>query len=338
MPTLTPSWSSPPQWSERYGFAKEIYLSSMATDLFQLVDTGRFFRKNGSMPASTHLQRSIPSYYESFQNALDSLSEQIVSKPLAYLTILFRESPNNKIQFIAKAFLEKDYEAIKALETAPEATEDVTMNDGDQQAAAETQPVAPVKPEPGVESAQVGTKAEEDAATEVLQAQSTEAIPEAQPSIDVKEEKKAENEAARAETAFPDSTEALNFDSVLNENGGSNAFDLHLDFGNDDMGNQAFLSGTSFENATPSGTDKPGTSQPTDNEIAASAGGGAFDLELQDTNPDGGTEDIIGPGESSFDDLFMENENFGESGTGDLNHLEGDSLMNLNELDDNWFT
>lgn len=32
------------------------------------------------MPASTHLARAVPSYYESFQYALDSLSEQIVSR------------------------------------------------------------------------------------------------------------------------------------------------------------------------------------------------------------------------------------------------------------------
>lgn len=36
------------------------------------------------MPASTNLQRSLPSYYESFQNALDNLSEQIVSWPNVY--------------------------------------------------------------------------------------------------------------------------------------------------------------------------------------------------------------------------------------------------------------
>lgn len=211
------------------------------------------------------------------------------------------------------------------------------MNDADQPLAAEAQPGAPVKPEPATDSAKVESKAEDVAVTEVPQQQTTKAIPEPQPSSDVKEEKGAENEAAPTEQGFPDSGEALNFDSVLNEHGGSNAFDLHLDFGNDDMGNQAFLSGTSFENATPSGTDKPGASRPPNNDIAAPAGEGAFDLELQNTNPDG-TDDIIGPGESSFDDLFMESENFGENGTGDLNQLEGDSLMNLNELDDNWFT
>jgi hypothetical protein len=32
----------------------------------------------------------------------------------------------------------------------------------------------------------------------------------------------------------------------------------------------------------------------------------------------------------------MENENFGEA-AGDLHQLEGDSLMEINELDDSWF-
>lgn len=45
----------------------------------QLIDTGRLFRKSNSMPASSHLQRSIPAYYDGFQDALDNLSEQIVS-------------------------------------------------------------------------------------------------------------------------------------------------------------------------------------------------------------------------------------------------------------------
>lgn len=214
------------------------------------------------------------------------------------------------------------------------------MRDVDQKVSVEEPPAAPEKLEPTTEPEKVESKAEEGAAAELPQ--STEAIPRPQPSGDVtvKEEKEPTEKPSQA---FPESTEGLNFDSVLNEHGGSNSFDLQLDFGNDDMGNQAFLSGTAFGNAASTGTEKPGTTQPTD---STPAGGGAFDLELQNTpaggeNPfpdqDAGTEDIMGPGESSFDDLFMETENLGDSGTGDLNQLEGDSLMNLNELDDNWF-
>jgi hypothetical protein len=245
-------------------------------------------------------------------------------------------------QFIAKAFLEKDYEAIKAREAAPQPAEDVTMKDADQKVPAAQQPPAPEKLEPGTEPEKVEPKLEEGAAPPP---QPSEAIPGPQTSGDAVVKKESEPESTAApEQAFPETTEGLNFDSMLNTNGGSNSFDLHLDFGNDDMGNQAFLSGTAFGNTASTG-DKPGTSQPTgSNTTPAPAGGGVFDLELQNAGgenpfpgPDGGTEDIMGPGESSFDDLFMETENIGDNGTGDLNQLEGDTLMNLNELDDNWF-
>lgn len=220
------------------------------------------------------------------------------------------------------------------------------MRDVDQKVSVEEPPAAPEKLAPTTEPEKVESKAEEGAAAELPQP--TEAIPGPQPSGDVtvKEEKEPTEKPDFTDQSFPESTEGLNFDSVLNENRGSNSFDLQLDFGNDDMGNQAFLSGTAFGNAASTGTEKAGTTQPTDSTTAAPAGGGTFDLELQNTavggeNPfpgqDGGTEDIMGPGESSFDDLFMETENLGDSGTGDLNQLEGDSLMNLNELDDNWF-
>jgi hypothetical protein len=56
-----------------------------ATDIeIQLIETGRLFRKSNSLPASTQLQRSIPTYYDGFQDALDSLSEQIVSAQIRY--------------------------------------------------------------------------------------------------------------------------------------------------------------------------------------------------------------------------------------------------------------
>ncbi|KAJ5127094.1 hypothetical protein N7448_007873 [Penicillium atrosanguineum] len=269
-----------------------------------LLDTGRLFRKNGSMPVSTHLQRSIPSYYDSFQDALDNLSEQI---------------------FIAKAFLEKDYDAIKAREAAPE-PEDVVMSDADEKGAG-SQPPSAEQPVPIEETAKAEPKVEEDALAEV--AQPVEVVPEAQSGNDatVKQEKDSGNDAS-ADQGFPKAHEGINFDSVLGGDG-ANSFDLNLDFGNDDMGDQAFLSGT-FGNATETNADKPATSMPEEDSTNAPAGGDAFDLELQNTGmdsnpfPDQGTgDDIMGPGESSFDDLFMETENLGEDGTGDLNQLEG---------------
>ncbi|KAJ5917618.1 hypothetical protein N7466_011172 [Penicillium verhagenii] len=284
-----------------------------------LLDTGRLFRKSGSMPASTHLQRSIPSYYESFQDALDNLSEQI---------------------FIAKAFLEKDYEAIKAREAVP-VTEDVAMRDVDEKMVQDTQPQpVNVKIELGTEPGpEIKAKAENEPPAP------TEPAPGPEPSPDaiVKEESQT-NTKGPTDQAFGAGTDGINFDSVLNETGGPSSFQLSLDFGDDDMGNQAFLSGTAFGTSAPGET--PGTSQPENATAMAPAGGGAFDMELQKSEgephafPDQGNsmDDLIGPGESSFDDLFMETENMGEDGTGDLDQLEGDSLMNLNELEDNWFS
>ncbi|KAJ5806500.1 uncharacterized protein N7503_004102 [Penicillium pulvis] len=279
-----------------------------------LLDTGRLFRKSGSMPTSSQLQRSIPSYYESFQEALDNLSEQI---------------------FIAKAFLEKDYEAIKARESVS-VTEDVAMGDVDEKT------VQDIQPQPVDVKMEIGTEPGVKAKTEDEPPVATKPIPGPQPSQDavVKEENQTSNEPMGQ--GFGDA-DGINFDSVLNENGGSSSFQLSLDFGDDDMGNQAFLSGTAFGTSAPGET--PGTSQPENSAAMAPAGGGAFDMELQksegepQTFPDQGNamDDLMGPGESSFDDLFMETENI-DDGTGDLNQLEGDSLMNLNELEDNWFS
>ncbi|KAJ5166907.1 uncharacterized protein N7482_005688 [Penicillium canariense] len=316
-----------------------------------LIDTGRVFRKSCSMPASTHLQRSVPAYYDSFQDALDNLSEQIVSVPLDTREGLRTRVPSifrslfisltitaDTAQFIAKAFLERDYEVIKAREAVPQPAEDVTMSDVDQKMATQPQPPAAEQTDRDTEPQKVEIKPDDSAVTDLPEA--PEAAPAPQPSeaVPIKEEKEA-----GTDQALPGATEGVNFDSVLDEGGAANSFDLNLDFGNDDMGNQAFLSGTAFGNNATSGTDKAGPSLPTDNPTAASAGGDTFDMELgrPDDNepfPDqgNGMEDIMGPGESSFDDLFMENENLDD--TGDLSRLEGDSLMNINELDDSWFS
>lgn len=248
-------------------------------------------------------------------------------------------NPTDITQFIAKAFLEKDYDAIKAREAAP-VLEDVVMSDADEKGA-EVQPPPAEQPVPIAESVKVEPKAEEEALAEVPQP--AEGMPEAPSGSDapVKQEKDSGNDVSAGQ-GFPGANEGINFDSVLGGDG-ANSFDLNLDFGNDDMGDQAFLSGT-FGNGTETSADKPAASMPGEDSTSAPAGGDAFDLELQnpgmDSNPfpDQNTgDDIMGPGESSFDDLFMETENLGEDGTGELNQLEGDSLMNLNELDDNWF-
>lgn len=190
-------------------------------------------------------------------------------------------------QFMAKAFLEKDYEAIKA-QTAPQPVEDVVMGDAEPKVELATEKIP-------VDDHKVEPKIEEQPAV-------ASTIPETHADTPIKEEKEPE--------PVP---EEIDFDSVLNDNaGGPNDFDLNLDFGDDSLGNQAFLSGSTFDKAKPPDGD-----------------GGVFDLALQ---KDGDPEIM---GESSFDDLFLETDQLGE---GDLGQLEGDSLMNLNELDDNWFT
>ncbi|KAK4910901.1 hypothetical protein LTR66_017400 [Elasticomyces elasticus] len=268
-----------------------------------LIDTGRLFRKSGSMPSRTHLQRSIPLYHDSFQNALDNLSEQI---------------------FIAKAFLERDYEALKAT-SAPLPVEDVAMSDVNEQVKLEDQPQPAEKVE--IDLDLVAPKVEE--AAPVSQPTPAETKPELQ---EEKQQPIKQEGGSALNQAFPGTNEDLTFDSVLNESGNTNDFGLSLDFNDDDMGNQAFLSGSNFTG----GADKSNTPQPP-------TGGGAFDMELQKTEGDdgnfleqGNAEDFMGPAESNFDDLFLETDNFEENGGG-FNQLEGDSLMNVNELDDNWF-
>ncbi|KAJ5616382.1 hypothetical protein N7537_001496 [Penicillium hordei] len=283
-----------------------------------LIDTGRLFRKSGSMSSRSHLQRSIPLYHDSFQNALDNLSEQI---------------------FIAKAFLERDYEALKATSTAPQPIEDVAMSDVNQQVEPDIQPppIGKVKMDPELEAT---PKAEETISANQLDP--TEIKPDTQSGDDVVVKK--EGDSAVPAQSFPGTNEDLTFDSVLNDTGGTNDFGLSLDFNDDDMGNQAFLSGSNFTaSAATGGADRLNTTQPLGNTSDVPAGGGAFDMELQKTEGDDSNflqgssgEDFMGPAESNFDDLFMDTDNFGENG-GDFNQLEGDSLMNVNELDDNWF-
>ncbi|KAF3398357.1 hypothetical protein F1880_005945 [Penicillium rolfsii] len=285
-----------------------------------LIDTGRFFRKSNSLPVATQLQRSIPKYYNGFQDALDNLSEQI---------------------FIAKAFLEKDYEAIKAREVVPPPTEDVSMSEVDQKTETSPLPSTLEQTDLASKPLKVEPPSDENAAAGI--SAPTEAIAPPQPSEPaLKAEEKDVEGVASMDQTFPEASEGVQFNTALDEGGAPNSFDLNYDFGNDDMGNQAFLSGSAFGSTT-TGPDKPSVSlPPADNATAIPAGGGAFDMELGKADgsnpfPDSGNgmDDMMAPGESSFDDLFMENENFGEAGN--LHQLEGDSLMEINELDDSWF-
>lgn len=244
------------------------------------------------------------------------------------------------LQFIAKAFLERDYEALKATSAAPQPIEDVAMSDVNQQVEPDIQP-------PPTEKVEMDTKLEPipKLAEAISASHSTpaEIKPDTQSGDDVVVKKEVDNNAAPGQS-FPGTNEDLTFDSVLNDTGGTNDFGLSLDFNDDDMGNQAFLSGSNFTaSGATGGADKLSTTQPPGNTLDVPAGGGAFDMELQKTEGDEGNflqsnsgEDFMGPAESNFDDLFMDTDNFGENG-GEFNQLEGDSLMNVNELDDNWF-
>ncbi|KAI9042003.1 uncharacterized protein KD926_006340 [Aspergillus affinis] len=312
-------------------------LDVLATTVNQtMVETGRFFKSKGSSQNSAQLKRAVPVAQEQFQSALDNLSEQI---------------------FIAKAFLERDYEVVKARKAALRPVEDVVKNE----------PIVKQEPEA---APQPRESAEEPGKTEIRREQdspssqppSTAEVPQPAPTqTPVKTEKPDEPKSTAPDQNLSGPTD-VNFDSVLNDTtGGANEFDLNLDFGDDDIGNETFLAGSNMDskNAGVTGqgkgnhlpgnetTDLPGTENPNAN---LPAGGDAFDLELQKAEAfsgadgaqdgmfGGGTDDMMVPGESSFDDLFMESENFGGEGDGDPGLLEGDRLMNINEIDDNWFT
>ncbi|PYH99327.1 hypothetical protein BO71DRAFT_394396 [Aspergillus ellipticus CBS 707.79] len=306
-----------------------------------LIETGRFFRSGGSMQSRAQIRRALPVAEEQFQSALDDLSEQI---------------------FIAKAFLERDYEAIRAKKAALQRVEDVVMSEPEVAAEQETtlqpseEPVADPSPD----------QVKSESVAEVLPPKPPKDANADQRDLPVKEEKKEEGAAAVASTQPLSAPGDFNFDSMLNDTAGANDFDLNLDFGDDDVGNDGFLSGSNLVNASASenisnegannqSSNPPpdfNTNAPTDltgmdnNAASAPMGGDAFDLELQkaeafstqagnageqsfDGQGGGNMEDVMAPGESRFDDLFMENDGFGG---------DGDGLVNLNDLDDSWFT
>ncbi|GFF58280.1 hypothetical protein IFM46972_11058 [Aspergillus udagawae] len=301
-----------------------------------LVEMGRFFQAGGSTQARARFKKTIPAAHERFQAALDDLSEQI---------------------FIAKAFLERDYEEIRAEKAAVQPAQDVAMdepsnrseNDGAQEPPQKIEEVPDTKP--------LESQLDEEPTT--AQEPLTGDKPSQETEGKTVKVEKQEGQSSAPDQSVPGTTE-INFDSMLNDTaGGPNEFDLHLDFGDDDIGNQNFLSGTSLGNTGIGGdigqeTDQSGAmasmfSKDGDNIGNGPTGGDAFDLEFQKTGGFPGqdqqaggqmsnhADDVMAPGESSFDDLFMENENFGGEGLGDQNLL-GDDLMNIDELDDNWFT
>ncbi|GAD95086.1 hypothetical protein ANI_1_1896074 [Paecilomyces variotii No. 5] len=349
-----------------------------STHIGKLIETGRFFRSSGSMQSRTQLKRAIPSAHEQFQNALDSLSEQIVCTCLIQKFIDSSRYKGclhsrdriiiNAFQFIAKAFLEKDYEALQAKKatppapvpaapvTEPQQAEDVVMKEELVDSGVSTQGPADQT------EAQPSEQKKPDEQGEGTAPQAT-ADQQTGKEKDIKNEKQEET---GTETGQQFGTgDELNFDSMLPDTGGTgtNEFDLHLDFGNDEIGNQNFLSGTSFLDSeagnngrTGQGKDQRGSISsllPGLESYAANATGEEFNMDLQgsgnntsqqqgqqqpDTQKDNNNnnqDEMMAPGGSSFDDLFMENDNFGADG--DDNLLGGDGLMDIGELDDSWF-
>lgn len=128
-----------------------------------------------------------------------------------------------------------------------------------------------------------------------------------------------------------DDTDEINFDAILNETtegGGPNEFDLHLDFENDEMGNQNFLAQSNFVSQGQQEQPQPQQQQPPPD------------------GREGSMEEFGTAGELSFNDLFIEGDSFGgdggaggEGGGGDGTdaNVDGDGLVNLDELDSNWF-
>ncbi|KAI9923577.1 hypothetical protein ASPWEDRAFT_504431 [Aspergillus wentii DTO 134E9] len=292
-----------------------------------LIETGRFFRSAGSMQSRAQLKRSLPAAHEQFQLALDSLSEQI---------------------FIAKAFLEKDYEVIRAKKAELQPAKDVVMGEAaEKEKEPEPNPQPTEKVESGADAEQTEANPADENATSAEPAAAA-AEPDKPNTTD--QPVKTENQEENTKQNQPfNGAEELNFDSVLNDTGGTNDFDLNLDFGDDEIGNQNFLSGSNLGNAgTSAGADNSNNKDQANpsalpeignNTTDTPAGGDAFDMEFQkaDAQLGNNTEDVMAPGESSFDDLFLDTDNFGGDGMGDQGLLEGDGLMNINELDDSWF-
>ncbi|KAL5366123.1 hypothetical protein BJX96DRAFT_26156 [Aspergillus floccosus] len=301
------------------------------------IETGRFFRSGGGGASKTQLKRSLPRAQEQFQSALDELSEHI---------------------FIAKAFLERDYAALQAKRAALKPVEDVVMGEPDVKQEPETQPQSELP----TGTSQPASKLAE----EIVVANPIQANGESQQEVKAEQVEDTSNPTSEPLSGSGE----LNFNPGPNDAGAPNDFDLNLDFGDDNIGNENFLSGSNFGNITQSGQNEqeksndthtntvPNAQGDTGQDMNVQAGGDAFDLELQkagvfteqqpegqstnnnnnNNGNNGNNEDAMALGQSSFDELFMESENFGGEGMGDPSLLEGDGLMNINELDDSWFT
>lgn len=136
----------------------------------------------------------------------------------------------------------------------------------------------------------------------------------------------------------------MNFDQMLATTGQApNDFDLNFNFTNDEIGDQNFLAGADFGNANTTlggdtnndnGANAISSLLPGLESYASNNAGDSFNFDLPKLGDhgNGGHDDLMEPGESSFDDLFLEKNDL----EGDENLLAGGELMDLGELDDSW--
>lgn len=136
----------------------------------------------------------------------------------------------------------------------------------------------------------------------------------------------------------------MNFDQMLATTGQApNDFDLNFNFTNDEIGDQNFLAGADFGNTNATmggeinndnGANTISSLLPGIEHYASNNAGDSFNFDLPKLGDqqNGGQDDLMAPGESSFDDLFLEKNDL----EGDDNLLGSGEFMELGELDDSW--
>lgn len=262
-------------------------------------------------------------------------------------------------QFIAKAFLEKDYENVTARRLAPKPqpepapatasapppTEDIAMPEAAaptvgeqiQETVEKTEPIEnPIKTEPAAIPDSGIFNEQAIASTEPVTATTT-----AEPIAALKMDEAADKNIQQLPVSMGDE---MNFDQMLaTTSQAPNDFDLSFNFTNDEIGDQNFLAGADFGNANSAlGGDANNDNDanaissllPGLESYASNNGGDSFNFDLPKLGEhgNGGHDDLMAPGESSFDDLFLEKNDL----EGDDALLAGGELMDLGELDDSW--
>ncbi|KAK2755113.1 hypothetical protein FQN54_006642 [Arachnomyces sp. PD_36] len=310
-----------------------------------LVETGRFFRSSGSVQSRNQLKRGLPSTHEQFQSALDSLSEQI---------------------FIAKAFLEQDYETAKAKRAALATPQPVLPEKQEGIEDIPMQEAPTIKQEPSTANAAVPQSNDQPPAQQPQPhpqppnenppetSDSTKPIPDIKP-----EPSTQPNDPITATSTtnppFPGDATTMDFDSMFPPGSGdATNLDMTMDFPSDEAGDQNFLAAnnlfgtsdtTNNQNNQPKPQDTMNSLLPGLENYANAAGeltmnptmGNDSSAQISPTRKDSMSN--IPPGESNFDDLFMDAGSFaGGAGGGGAGEdlLNDDALVEIGDLDDSW--